>query len=143
MLLELMSTQIPGHWQMIRAAAIKSDQIEPEYQDAYCEKLLLDLLAGDKTCVFWLDDNREICWVFIVRVETEDLRQRKMLVFYNLYGLKKMPVDRRADVLADCIKLCKRYDCAGITGFASHDYIRKGLEQAGFKAHYTTMHYYL
>ena len=142
MIIELLSNQIPAYWPQIRQAGIRSDGIEESLQDEYAENLLTDLLAGKKTCVLSVSEQRQINLIVIVGVMFNPLKQVKFLKVYNVYGLRKQTPEDWRVLRNDFEEFGKKYDCVGIVTDASHEHIKNVLLDHGFKVHTTTMHYY-
>ena len=143
MIMELLQSQIPNYWKIIKTAGIKSDGIMTEFQEDYCDSLLNELLSGKKHCVLKVDQNKELVCIFLFIIQYNDLKKIKYLRITNAYGVKKQVLSDWQETKKDFIALCKKYSCVGMVAEASHDGMKKILEQIDFKFHTCIMHSYL
>ncbi len=89
MQIQIPSTQIPQHWELIKFAAQQAhaDIINPSQITAYCRNLLIDLLSDKLCCVLKIDpDSRAITAVLIYEVIINKLDGAKSVHGHTIYS---------------------------------------------------------
>jgi len=87
MIIKLLSTQIPEHWELIKFTIVSVDDVEKKHLQPYLNEILNDLLSDKAQCFFRIDqEQRKVLTVFIVQTEGNKVTGERIFLFRNLYA---------------------------------------------------------
>ena len=142
MLVQIHSGQVPKFWEIIKVAALTSDNIKKEYRQVYCYNLLQDLLSGKKSCFIGKKDGN-VAFVVLLSFEIMKNSNMKYLHFSNVYSFFTQNNDTIMKVFLDMLKLAKETDCKAIIGESNEPNIHQACMSVGAVCSAHKYEYYL
>lgn len=101
-------------WDAVKFAAVSTDLVEEEFQQPYCNQLLIDLLAGNKHVFVALNSNREIIALGIVMMTMGSVTGRKRLKLSNVYAWEKTTSEDKIEFFSHIASFAKTQGCYDI-----------------------------
>lgn len=89
MIHQLLSIKIPKHWELIKFATTKADEVDQQDLQPYLNELLHSLLS-DKSQCFVRTDKRDILTVLITKIVIDKITNEKYLHLQTMYSFKKV-----------------------------------------------------
>lgn len=115
MLIRIFASQIPSHWEAIKYAAVKVDEVDAEYRPAYLNQLLHDLLCSKAHCFIRTDaEKTKIKAVIIVSVEINKIRMSKHLLLKLYYAFEKSSKFEWSENMVVAKEFALQEGCVGI-----------------------------
>lgn len=119
MLIQIQSIQIPKFWEVIKFAALNSDDIKEDFVNVYSINLLHDLLSRKKYC-YLAQENNQILFVVILEFRVDKIIDMPYVYFNNLYSFKPQNMDIWKEVFFDLRKIAVVNKCKAIIGESSN-----------------------
>lgn len=131
MLIQIQPIQIPQFWELIKFAAVATNNIEEEHQDYYILNMLQDLLASKKTAFVIFNGDNQVTLVVVIEIRRDDLRDQKIMYMDCLYSFEKQPEENWGLAVMDLAVIAKKADCKAILGDTANPNLAKILEANG------------
>jgi len=142
MLIQIHGNQVPQFWEVIKFAAIQSDDIKEEYQKVYLQNLLYDLLSGKKYCFFSKKEN-QISFIVIISFSFLEQEQIKYLCFNNIYSFFTQEDSVWQGVFVALSKIATEAECKAIIGNSNNERVHEICLSVGARCSSHTYEYYL
>lgn len=88
MIIRVLPQQIPTVWEVVKFAALRSDEVAPENFQTFCTGLLHKLMNGKMQCWLRLDESRTVLSVQLTEIQSNGPLGIKELVVLGLYSFK-------------------------------------------------------
>jgi ABC-type uncharacterized transport system permease subunit len=152
MIIALQAIQIGRYWDIIKKAALESDNISLEHSQEYAVELLSDLLSGKKVAILGTPSEAvqsmnnqvegvPIAFVLIARLGINSETGKKSVHFTNLYGFQTLPMSEYEKVPAFLYAFAKRLGCDEIWANAVNPRVQEFIMKQG-ALYYTTQYYW-
>jgi len=115
MLIQILPIQIPKVWEVIKFAAVKSDNVKDKQVEVYANNLLHDLLAGKKHCYVVKKEN-QITFVALLEFRVDSTMDKKFIYFSNLYSFSPNNFLFWQSIIESLEIIAKNNDCSFLTG---------------------------
>jgi hypothetical protein len=131
MLIQIQPIQVPQFWDMIKFAAISTDNISEEHKSYYLLTLLQDLLAGKKTAFVIQNKENAVTLVVIIEVKRDELTNTKIMFMTCLYSFERQPEKNWDTAVMDLAIIAKVTGCVSIVGDTASSKLGEILERNG------------
>jgi len=115
MLIQILPIQIPKFWEVVKFAAINSDNIEEKDQEVYSLNLLQNLLSGKKHC-YITQKEKQIFFVIIIEFRFDPMIEKNFIYFNNLYSFSAQGFLFWKTILTDLDLIAKNNSCDKFIG---------------------------
>jgi len=129
----VLPAQVPQVWEVIKLAAVRSQEVSPEALPQVCLRLLHGLLSDTVQCFVTLDEQRTILQVCLTQVRVHQLTGQRELVITGLYSFRLM---EKEDIMASgdlFRRVAMSQNCAQIVCGSQNPRLWTIYEQLGFK----------
>ena len=131
MLIQIQPIQIPQFWDVIKFAAISTDNVSEEHKSYYLLALLQDLLAGKRTAFVIQNKKNYVTLVVVIEVKRDELTNTKIMFMTCLYSFEQQSEENWDMAIRDLAIIAKVTGCVSIVGDTANSKLGKILERNG------------
>ena len=136
MIIELLPDQVPKLWDAIKYGVVHTGNINEKDRPPYLCCLLHALLSSKANCFVWLDNERNLIAICIVRTMCDNITGKKSLIIESLYSFERSTLSIWREGLKLSIKLAKKRNCTKIIALAADPRVCTIAEKLGFNERY-------
>lgn len=136
--LRLVPDQIPAVWEHIKLAVAKVEGITENIYEVYFNELFYKLLNGNCQCFIELDEDRSVRKVYVTRVETDQLRDIKVLhvlIVYSFIHSDEQAWTESYEFIREC---AKSFGCKQMMTTSAVPRVWEVCKMLGLKEKYRT-----
>ncbi len=104
-------TQVPVYWEVIKHAAVKTNEIAPDEVHDYCVDLLCRLYSGKLRCMMSLNADRIISSIWLIEVVKANGSGKNHGIIHTLYAFEKRNMDEHLSACEALYKVFNADDC--------------------------------
>jgi hypothetical protein len=132
-IIRLLPAQVPQLWEVIKLAAVRSQEVPDAIVSQVCERLLHGLLSDTVQCSVTLDEQRTILQICLTKVQIHQMTGVRELVITGLYSFRLM---EEADIQASkatFLGMARSQHCSQIVCASRNPRLWKVYESLGFQ----------
>lgn len=114
MIIRLRPTQINPYWEIIKFAAITSNNVEEKNISKFSINLLLDLLNNKVHCLVSVNDERKIDKILLVSFMYNEIMDEKYMKFQAFYAFITTPPEEWKVYGSKILEYAKKEKCNSI-----------------------------
>lgn len=135
-IIRVQSIQVPRIWELVKFAAVRSQEIAPEIFQSFCIRLLHSLLNGRVQCWIRYDEAGVVLSVQLTQISNNDVTGVKELLVLGTYSFKLVAEEEVLEQYRLWAAFAKSVGCERIVLYSSVPRVWQLAETAGAKPGY-------
>lgn len=132
MIIELLPSQIPELWEVIKLGAIRSSEVPEASIPAFSNRLLQGLLSGKVSCLIRLGEGRTVLGVLLSQVQEDLITGERELNCWGIYSFRVIDEESMLAGLEVLKKVAKANKCDRMITMSRHPRVWTLFEGAGW-----------
>ena len=118
-IIKVQPVQVPRIWELIKFAAVRSQEIAPDMFQPFCVRLLHSLLNGRTQCWVRYDETGTALSVQLTQISNNDIMGIRELLILGLYSFKALTEEEVKEQYSQWKMFAATVGCKRIVSYSS------------------------
>ena len=118
-IIKVQPSQVPLVWELVKLAAVKSQEVAPESFQPFCIQLLHNLLNGKAQCWARYNEEGTVLSIQLTQICENDVVGVKELIIQGAYSFKLILEEEAIEQHRQWIAFAKATNCSRIVSYSS------------------------